>query len=118
MHTSCPPVTQKSEDSPAAAQQPAVQGVPDFGSLSFEDTIRLFKQWGFQVEPGPRPEEVTLILEGPDYRTYSVHDAHVLPEMAAVALRARWQNGTLTRQREQQDRNQRTVSREFAELVC
>ena len=91
--------------------------MPDFGSLSFEEAIRLFKQWGFQVEPGPRPEEITLILEGPDYRTYSVHDAHVLPEMAAVALRARWQNGTLTRQREQRGGNHRSASHEFAELA-
>lgn len=92
--------------------------VPDFSSLSFEDAIRLFKQWGFQVEPGPRPGDVTLLLEGPDYRTYSVHDAHMLPEMAAVALRARWQNGVLMRQREQRDSKQRAVSRESAKLAC
>lgn len=52
--------------------------------------------WGFQVEPGPRPEEVTLILEGPGYRTYIVYEARMLPQIAAVALRVRWQNMALT----------------------
>ena len=66
-----------------------------FKEPSFEDAVKLFKQWGFQVEPGPRPEQVTLILEGPDYRTYSVYDAHMLPQIASVALRVRWQNGSL-----------------------
>ncbi len=64
-----------------------------FKPLSFEDAVKLFKQWGFVVEPGPRPEEVTLILEGPDYRTYSVYEAHMLPQIAAVAMQVRWQNG-------------------------
>jgi hypothetical protein len=68
-----------------------------FESLSFEDAVKLFKQWGFQVEPGPRPEEVTLILEGPDYRTYTVYEACMLPQIAAVALRIRWKNGTMAR---------------------
>jgi hypothetical protein len=66
-----------------------------FGALSFEESVRLFKSWGLIVEPGPRPEEVTLILEGPDYRTTSVHPACMLPEMAAAALRVRWFNGTI-----------------------
>jgi hypothetical protein len=66
-----------------------------FSSLSFEDAVRLFKSWDFQVEPGPRPEEVTLILEAPDHRTYCVHPASVLPQMAAVALRARFLNGAM-----------------------
>jgi hypothetical protein len=60
--------------------------------LSFEDAVRLFKQWGFQVEPGPRPEEVTLILEGPSHRTYAVYEASMLPQIAAVALDIRWHN--------------------------
>ena len=60
--------------------------------LSFEDAVRLFKQWGFQVEPGPRPEEVTLILEGPGHRTYAVYEASMLPQIASVALDIRWQN--------------------------
>ena len=63
--------------------------------LDTSDAVKLFKRWGFQVEPGPRPEEVTLILEGPDYRTYSVYEAHMLPQMAAVALKVRWQNGSV-----------------------
>jgi hypothetical protein len=66
-----------------------------FKEPSFEDAVKLFKQWGFQVEPGPRPEQVTLILEGPDYRTYSVYEARMLPQIASVALRVRWQNGSL-----------------------
>ena len=64
-----------------------------FKPLSFEDAVKLFKKWGFQVEPGPRPEEVTLILEGPDYRMYSVYEARMLPQIADVALRVRCQNG-------------------------
>ena len=68
-------------------------------ALSFEDAVRLFKLWGFQVEPGPRPEEVTLILEGPGYRTYIVYEARMLPQIAAVALRVRWQNGTMALER-------------------
>jgi len=60
--------------------------------LSFEGAVRLFKQWGFQVEPGPHPEEVTLILEGPGHRTYVVYEASMLPQIAAVALDIRWQN--------------------------
>jgi hypothetical protein len=60
--------------------------------LSFESAVRLFKQWGFQIEPGPRPEEVTLILEGPGHRTYAVYEADMLPQIAAVAQRIRWQN--------------------------
>ncbi len=75
---------------------PIAVGIPTFESLSFEEAIRLFKQWGFQVEPGPRPEQVTLMLEGPDYRTVSVYDAQMLPEIAATALRMRWQNGALS----------------------
>jgi hypothetical protein len=67
-----------------------------FKPLSFEDAVKLFQQWGFQVEPGPRPEEVTLILEGPDYRTYSVYEARMLPQIAAVALQVRWQSGSMT----------------------
>lgn len=69
--------------------------LPLFSSLSFEDAVRLFKSWGFQVEPGPRPEEVTLILDGPDHRTYCVQPASMLPHMAAVALRVRFLNGAM-----------------------
>jgi hypothetical protein len=65
----------------------------------------------------PRPEEVTLILEGPGYQTCSVHDANVLPGMAAAALRMRWYNWTLMRRREQRDGNYRSASRQFAEAA-
>ena len=68
--------------------------------LSFEDAVRLFKGWGFQVEPGPHPEEVTLILQGDNYRTYAVHPAKMLPEIAKVALHIRWRNGTMLRDTE------------------
>ncbi len=98
--------------------QLALPGMPDFGSLTFEDAIRLFKQWGFQVEPGPRPEEVTLILEGSDYRNCSVHDARDLPAMAAVALRVRWQNGLLTGRRDHQHQVPCWTDGDRAGLVC
>ena len=68
--------------------------------LSFEDAVRLFKGWGFQVEPGPHPDEVTLILQGDDYQTYAVHPATMLPEIAKVALHIRWRNGTMLRNTE------------------
>jgi hypothetical protein len=64
--------------------------------LSFEDAVRLFKGWGFQVEPGPQPNEVTLIIQGDNYRTYAVHPAAILPEMAKTALFIRRRNGTIT----------------------
>jgi len=92
--------------------------MPDFESLSFEDAVRLFKQWGFQVEPGPRPEEVTLIVEGPDYRTCSVQDARALPAMAAVALRLRWQNGLLTARRDRLDEGRRDAGGDCVAWVC
>jgi hypothetical protein len=57
--------------------------------LSFEEAVRLFKEWGFRVEPGPQPDEVTLIIDAPDHRDYSVHPAALLPEIAAVALGVR-----------------------------
>ena len=117
MHTASPSVTHKGGDGTAGPSQPPYANVPQFASLSFENAVRLFKQWGFQVEPGPRPEEVTLILEGPDCRSYSVQDAHVLPAMAAAALRARWQNGTLTHSRELQEGNHRSSSPGVAELA-
>lgn len=66
-----------------------------FSSLSFEDAVRLFKSWGFRVEPGPRPEEVSLIIEAPDHRTYCVYPASQLPQLAAIALRVRIQNGEM-----------------------
>jgi hypothetical protein len=66
-----------------------------FTPPSFENAVKLFKLWGFQVEPGPQPEEVTLILEGSDHRTYTVYKASMLPQIAAIALRIRWQNGTM-----------------------
>lgn len=77
---------------------PSAAAIPTFESLSLEDAIRLFRSWGFQVEPGPRPEEITLVLNEPDYRTTSVCNASMLPAIAAVALRVRWQNGMLSRQ--------------------
>jgi hypothetical protein len=68
---------------------------PYFGTLSFEKAIRLFKGWGFLVEPGPGTEEVTLVLEGPAHRSYYVYKAAQLPQIAAAALRVRWRTGAL-----------------------
>ena len=64
-----------------------------FESLSFEDAVKLFKLWGFEVEPGPRPEDVTLIINEPDYRVTVVYEARILPQIAAVALSVRVKNG-------------------------
>jgi hypothetical protein len=57
--------------------------------MSLEEAVRLFKAWGFRVEPGPQPDEVTLIIDAPDHRNYSVHPAHMLPAIAAAALAVR-----------------------------
>ena len=82
-------------------------------ALSFKEAVRLFKEWGFQVEPGPRPEEVTLIIEAPDYRAYSVHPTSELAQMATVALRVRQRNGTRfcrLRQNARPSRDQQMIS--------
>lgn len=57
--------------------------------LSFEKAVRLFKEWGFLVEPGPLEGEVTLITEGPGYRNYCVYEAAILPQIAAEILLVR-----------------------------
>ena len=64
-------------------------------TLSFEKAIRLFKGWGFMVEPGPGMEEVTLVLERPSHRSYYVYKAGQLPQIAAAALRVRWRTTAL-----------------------
>ncbi|MCL4488255.1 MAG: hypothetical protein M1570_09015 [Chloroflexi bacterium] len=69
--------------------------IPSFDKLSFEEAIRILKGWGFQVEPGPRPEEVSLITKAEDHCTFSVHPAEMLTSVVAAALRVRWQNGIL-----------------------
>jgi hypothetical protein len=61
-------------------------------TLSFEEAVHLFKQWGFLVEPGPKPGDVTLIIAGADYRTYVVYEAHLLAQIANAILQVRWQN--------------------------
>ena len=61
----------------------------NLAKLSLEKAVQLFREWGFRVEAGPGHGEVTLILEGPDYRSYSVYAAGELPQIAAVALRVR-----------------------------
>ena len=68
---------------------------PDFGMLSFEKSVQLFKQWGFLVEQGPGQGEVTLMLEGPDHRSYYVCETEKLPEMAKSVLRMRWSTGAM-----------------------
>jgi hypothetical protein len=64
-------------------------------TLSFEKAIRLFKGWGFMVEPGPGTEEVTLVLERPAHRSYYVYKTAQLPQIAAAAMRVRWRIGAL-----------------------
>jgi hypothetical protein len=59
---------------------------------SFEEAVYLLEEWGFVVESGPQPDEVTLIIEGRDYRTYAVHKSHMLPQIVNVMLRVRLQN--------------------------
>lgn len=66
----------------------AVREFTTFKPLSFEDAVKLFQQWGFQIEPGPRPEEVALILEGPDYRAYSVRKSTRQPTPPAACRRS------------------------------
>jgi len=68
---------------------------PDFGELSFEKAVQLFKGWGFTVEQGPRHGEVTLILEGLDHRSYHVCETEQLPEMAKSVLHMRWCAGAM-----------------------
>ena len=68
----------------------------NFANLSFERAVQLFQEWGFRVEEGPGHEEVTLILEGPAHRSYYVYQAAQLPQIAAAALRVRWNTGAIT----------------------
>ena len=65
----------------------------NIATLSFERAVRMFREWGFRVEKGPRHTEVTLILEGPDHRSCYVYDVDQLPQIAAVALRVRRATG-------------------------
>jgi hypothetical protein len=58
-------------------------------ALSYAEAVALFEAWGFRVEPGPQPEEVTLIIDAPDHRNYSVYPVALLPAVAAVALSVR-----------------------------
>jgi hypothetical protein len=57
--------------------------------MSFERAVNLFKEWGFRVEPGPEPEEVTLWVDTPGHRVCSVYPAHLLPKIAAVIYQVR-----------------------------
>jgi hypothetical protein len=68
---------------------------PNFEALSFEEAVRLFKEWGYLVEPGRWPEEVTLVIDGGGHRSYHVHKAAELPQLAAAILRVRWRNGAI-----------------------
>lgn len=68
---------------------------PDFENLSFEKAAQLFEGWGFVVEHGPDPGEVTLILEGSAHRSYYICKHEKLPELAASVLRIRWCGGML-----------------------
>lgn len=92
----CRIATKQETIDPIVSPIPVPMGMPVRSSPTFEGAVRLFKQWGFQVEPGPRPEEVSLILEGPGFRSVSVFDAAMLPEIAATASFLRWQNRALS----------------------
>ena len=61
----------------------------NFTMPTYERAVQLFQEWGFRVEEGPGQDEVTLILEGPGYRTYCVYEIPRLPHIAAVALLVR-----------------------------
>ena len=60
-----------------------------FEKLSFEKAVQLFKEWGGLVQQGLRTEEVTLIVEGPNHRSYCVCQPEELAEMATTVLRQR-----------------------------
>lgn len=61
----------------------------NFAKLSVKKAVELFQEWGFRVEDGPGDEDVTLILEGPDYRSCYVYEIERLPQIAAAVLRVR-----------------------------
>ncbi len=61
----------------------------DFEKLSFEQAVQLFEEWGFLVQQGPRAEEITLIVEGPEHRSHCVCQPDELTQMASVILRQR-----------------------------
>ncbi len=63
--------------------------------LPFEAAVRLFTKWGFLVQPGPRTDEVTLILEGPTRRSYCVCSDAEFVKMAAAVLAQRLQTGAM-----------------------
>ena len=64
--------------------------------LSFEKAVQLFKEWGFLVQEGPRTGEVTLILDGPNHRSWYVCQHEQLVKMAVVILRVRFLTGAMT----------------------
>ena len=68
---------------------------PNLEDLSVEKALQLFKEWGFLLEQGPRSGQVTLILEGPDRRSYYVYEVTHLPEMGAAIVDVRWRNGAM-----------------------
>ena len=63
---------------------------PDFDKLSFDNTVQLFKEWGFLVEQGPGHGEVTLVQ--PEQRSYCVCETIQLPRVASAILRVRWRS--------------------------
>ena len=61
--------------------------------LTYQEAVSLFEQWGFEVESGPRADEITLILETSESRTYAVHPRYMLSPMATAILAVRWRTG-------------------------
>jgi len=68
---------------------------PEFEKLSFEKAVQLFEGWGFLVEQGSRDGEMTLILEGPDHRSYYGCETEKLPDIAKSVLLMRWYTGVM-----------------------
>jgi len=57
-------------------------------SLLFDTSVDYLKELGFKVEPGPGPDEITVMFEengGP--RSYSVFEASSLPSIVQELLR-------------------------------
>lgn len=63
--------------------------------LTFEQAVSLCQSWGFIVEPGPQHDEVSLIIDAPDHRNYSVYEAEMLPEIVATMQEVRSRNLSL-----------------------
>lgn len=78
-----------------ALSPPSSKGGKMKPQLTFDEAVSLLEHWGFEVQPGPRPSEVTVLLVGPDFRTYAVYETALLPTMAEIMLQVRLCNNRL-----------------------